>query len=68
MKSNFGEFKWSKNVLFGNFRDCELEILVNLGLESCPDLLKIKIQTSEPLKLSKLAFLDCLNSPKFDFT
>ena len=23
-ESNFGEFKWSKNVIFGNFRDSEL--------------------------------------------
>ena len=24
VKSNFGEFKWSKNVTFGNFKDSEL--------------------------------------------
>ena len=23
-KSHFGEFKWSKNVVYGNFRDAEL--------------------------------------------
>ena len=44
MISNFGEFKWSKNVIYGNFRDAELWILVNLGLESCSNLQKIKIQ------------------------
>ena len=27
-----------------------------------------KIQTPESLKLLKMTFLDCLNSPKFDFT
>ena len=41
VKSYFGEFKRSKNVIYGNFRDAELWILVNLGLESCSDLLKI---------------------------
>ena len=44
IKSNFGEIKWSKNVIFGNFRDSELWILVNLALEKCSNLLKIKIQ------------------------
>ena len=44
VKSNFGKFIQSKNVIFGNFRDSELGILVNLGLESCSNLLKIKIQ------------------------
>ena len=43
VKSNLGEFKRSKNVIFANFRDSELSILVNLGLESCSNLLKIKI-------------------------
>ena len=44
VKSHFGKFQRSKNVIFGNFRDAELWILVNLGLESCSNLLKIKIQ------------------------
>ena len=44
MKSQISIFKWSKNVISGNFRDAELWILVNLGLESWSDLLKIKIQ------------------------
>ena len=44
VKSHFGEFKRSKNVIYGNFRDTELWILVNSRLESCSDLLKIKIQ------------------------
>ena len=44
VKSNFGEFKRSKNVIFDNFRDSELRILVNFGLESCSKSIKIKIQ------------------------
>ena len=44
VKSHYGEFKRSKNVIHGNFRDVELWILVNFGLESCSDLLKIKIE------------------------
>ena len=44
VKSNFGELKRSKNVIFGNLGDSEFWILVNLGLESCTQLLKIKIQ------------------------
>ena len=31
MKSNFGEIKWSKNVIFGNFRGSEFWFLVNLS-------------------------------------
>ena len=65
VKSNFGKFKWSKKVIFGNFRNYELWILVNLGLENCSNVVKSKFKTS---KLSKLTFLDRLNSPKFDFT
>ena len=44
LKSHFGLFKRSKNVIYTNFRDAEFWILVNLGLESCSNLLKIKIQ------------------------
>ena len=36
--------KQSKIVIFGIFRGSELWNLVNLGLESCTQLLKIKIQ------------------------
>ena len=43
VKSNFSEFKWSKNVVFGNFRDSKLWIWVNLGLKNYSNLLKIKI-------------------------
>ena len=43
VKLNFGKFKLSKNVIFDNFRDSEPWILVNLGHESCSNLLKIKI-------------------------
>ena len=45
VKSNFNKFKYAKNVIFGKFRDSELWILVNLGLdESCSNLPKIRIQ------------------------
>ena len=44
VKSNFGEIKWSKNVIFGNFRDSELWILVKLALGKCFILLKTTIQ------------------------
>ena len=43
VKSHFGEFKQSKNVIYSNFRVAELWVLVK-GLESCYDLQKIKIQ------------------------
>ena len=43
VKSNLGESKRSKNVIFGNFSDSELWIFGKLGLESCWNLLKIKI-------------------------
>ena len=59
VKSNFGEFKRPKNVIFDNFRYSELWIMVNFVLESCSNLLKSKFTTS---------FLDPLNSPKVDFT
>ena len=54
VKSNFGELKRSKIVIFGNFRDSELRNLVDLGLECCSNL---KNQNSEPLKLPKRHFL-----------
>ena len=50
VKSHFGEFKRSKNVIYGNFRDAELWLLVNLGLESCSNLLKSKLRTSRIAK------------------
>ena len=46
-KSNFGEFKRSKNVIFGNFRDTELWFFVNFGLESCWNWVKSKFRTSK---------------------
>ena len=52
VKSNFGAFKRSKNVIFGNFWDSELWILVNLGLESCSNLLKSKFRTSKIVKIN----------------
>ena len=50
VKSNFGEFKRSKNVIFGNFRGSEFWFLVNLGLESCSNLLKSKFRVSKIAK------------------
>ena len=46
------------------FWRAELWILVNLGLESCSNWQKSKFLTS---KIAKMTFLDCLNSPNFDF-
>ena len=62
VKSHFGEFKRSKIVIFGNFRD--FEFLENMGLESCTNLLKSKFRTSNIVKIN---ILDCFNSPKLDF-
>ena len=47
VKSNFGKFKQSKNVIIGNFRPSEVWNLVKLGLESCSNLPKIKYRTSK---------------------
>ena len=47
VKSNFGKFKRSKNVIFGNFWDSELWILESFGLESCSNWLKSKFRTSK---------------------
>ena len=52
VKSNFGVFKRSKNVISGNFGDSELWILVNLRLESCSNLLKSKFRTSKIVKIN----------------
>ena len=60
VKSNFGKFKRSKNVIFGSFRDSEIWILLNLGLESCSNLLNSKFRTS------KIAKNDIFGS--FEFT
>ena len=53
-----------QNVIFGHFRDCELGILVNLGLESYSNLLKSKFRTSKiarndifgPFEFTKIRF------------
>ena len=58
VKLNFGEYKRSKNVIFGKFRASGLWILVNLVLESCSNLLKSKFRTS---KIAKNDILDGLN-------
>ena len=44
-KIQFWLIQTVKNVIFGNFVDSELWILVNFGLESCPNLLKTKFIT-----------------------
>ena len=59
VKSNFCGFKRSKNVIFGNFRDCELENVVNLGLESCSNLLKSKFRTSKIAKNDNFGSFEC---------
>ena len=64
VKSNFGEFKQSKNDIFGNCRDSELWILVNLGLESCSNLLKSKFGTS---KIAKINIFGLFEFPKLGF-
>ena len=50
MKSNICAFKRSKNVIFGYFRDSELWNLVNLGLENCSNILKLKFRVSKMVK------------------
>ena len=66
VKSHFGEFKRSKNVIYGNFRDARF---LNFGQFGTWKLLRFtKNQNSEPLKFPKTTFLDSLNSLKFDFT
>ena len=50
VKSNLGKVKWSKNVIFGNLRDSELWIWINVELESCSNLLKWKFRTSRIAK------------------
>ena len=65
VKSNFGQFKRSKNVIFGNFRDLELWNLVNLWLESCSNLLKSKFLTS---KIAKNDIFGLFEFVKIDFS
>ena len=65
MKSGFGEFKQSKNVILGmlevlNFDFSKIEQLSSTKLT--------KIQNSESLILPKMTFLNRWNSPKFDLT
>ena len=50
VKSNLGEFKWSKNISFGILKTQNFEFLVNLGLESCLNLLKSISTTSKIAK------------------
>ena len=44
VKSNFGVFKWSKNVVMGNFRGSEFGFLANLSNFQVPNLSKFKDQ------------------------
>ena len=66
VKSTFGEFKRSKNANLDNVRGSQFWSLVNLCNFQVPNL--PKFQGSESLKLPKMTFLDCLNSPKCNFT
>ena len=43
VKSNFGKFKRSKNVIFGNFRGSEFWFLVNLSIFQVQNLPKFKV-------------------------
>ena len=45
MKSNFGEFKWSKNFFFGNFRSSKLWIFGKFGTWKLLKFTQIKIQS-----------------------
>ena len=65
VKSNFGEFKQSKNVILGNLRDSELWIFRKFGTWKMAQI--YQIQDLEPPKLPIMTFFDRLNSPKFDF-
>ena len=47
LKSNFGELKRSKNVIFANFRHFEFWNWVNLELKNCSNLLKSQFRTSK---------------------
>ena len=62
VKSNFGKFKQSKNIIFAIIDILNFEIW---DLKATQNYLN---QNSEPLKLAKITFLDRLNLPKFDFT
>ena len=64
VKYSLGEFHQSKNVTFGNLGDSELWILVNLGLESCSNLLKSKFRTS---KIVKIKIFGLFEFPKMWF-
>ena len=47
VKSHFGEFKWSKNVVFGNFRGSEFWFLVNLSNFKVPNYPNSKFSISK---------------------
>ena len=65
LKSNFGEFRMSKNVILTILRLWTL----NFSKFGTWKLLKfIKNKNSGPLKLPKTTFLDHLNLLKIDFT
>ena len=64
VKSNFGKFKRSKNVIFGNCRASELRNLVNLALDCAQIYQKSKFRSSkivknnifEPFEFTKILF------------
>ena len=58
MKSNFGKFNQSKNVIFAS---CEVQNLDVSKFEQLSSPKFTQIQSSESLKLPKMTFLDCLN-------
>ena len=64
VKSNFGKFKQSKNVTFGNSRDSVFWVLVNLGLESSSNLLKHKFR---PFKIVKINIFGLFEFAKIGF-
>ena len=59
VKWNFGAFKRSKNVIFGNSRDSDLWILINLWPASCSNLLKSKFRTSKIVRNDIFGPFEC---------
>ena len=59
VKSNFGEFKQSKNVIFGNFRGSQFWFLVNLSN------FQSQIYPNSKFRISKIATNDTFGPFKF---
>ena len=64
VKSNFGEFKWSKNIIFSNFRGSEFSFCYIWASFKSQIYQKFKLQSIQ--NCQKWHFLDRLNSPKFN--